>query len=68
MIPPPHVTFVLIPLIILEHGVATVDHGDHPPFIVIIPFIALDKSILMRKIVTKQIVITVVLLIIIVLC
>ena len=55
MIPPPHVTFVLTPLIILEHGVATVDHGDHPPFIVIIPLTALDNSILMRNNVTRQI-------------
>ena len=57
MIPPPHVTFVLTPLIILEHGVATVDHGDHPPFIVIIPLTAPDSSILMRNNVTRQIII-----------
>ena len=46
---------------------ATVDHGDHPPFIVIMSLIALDKSILMRNSVTKKIVITVVLFIIVVL-
>ena len=55
MIPPPHVTFVLIPFIILEHGVATVDHGDQPPFMVIIPLTAPDNSILMRNNVTRQI-------------
>ena len=55
MIPPPHVTFVLIPFIILEQGVATVDHGDQPPFMVIIPLTAPDNSILMRNNVTRQI-------------
>ena len=42
ILPPPHVTLTFIPSISRKQGVATVDHGDQPPLIVIIPSRASD--------------------------
>ena len=42
IVPPPHVTLTFMPSISRKQGVATVDQGDQPPLIVIIPSLASD--------------------------